>query len=1388
MEMTIVKFVPLEPKFELVPVRPYFSNDIRVIRVFVKPLSEGILGDDLNVTAQCYSENTDYNGVNYSMRGSVGSNIEFETNNQCLVYSICVKRLISGSFLSERVVLLVPSITSTRAIITNKPRKLVISTDKSSFVVGESVRLELASLVNYVVICNSRDIATSGTAPINGIVQIAVHPWMVGECTVYAQKTVHGDVQSDMHLFFVEKSSCGPNYSLTSSATQITPPAKVTLTATAPTHSLVVIRAIDERLNHIINSFEVTPSQLHWTFGIFMNDPLAREVPSPNIRNFINIHEVHAAIRENCKKGAKVAAINLTVNEVTDVHGICLKEFQKVHLEDQKLGIQNLQQKKKQYQINTDQVALSTSAVFLSKPRQKIQDDASVTKVMSITVHDNVETKPVDEVFLRSFFPEVWYFDDLKFGGKSSKSLQLTTPHSIGEFAVTSAFWSPGQRETCPAPPLSIRTTRHVFMEVVLPERVFLNETITAKVIVHGDSFDGETKLSLCFTGQSPIVCANMGNDGNMAETEFNRVILSKEKPQAEKQIDIKFFNVGPQNVSFELRTEENVQGSVADHCSNNKATAYDKIVKTVIVEPIQKREEEYACVVIYAQHQVFKSIQNRTSSRMGVIHFKQHTTNTNDVETNISLSPDDEILSMALEFEEYIEGYPLKSFTSELGIPSRARRSIDNQAFAPLLMDLAAATYGLKQARLNNDFPEGSLRRESVENHLNKLKSEIFTFSNCNDKGDACAFGKFAAPSSPIQASIVYSAIVASLMCENDLEDRPVCGVLQYLVNAQNNNFEGVDLDFHGQMDFASNEERELFIRAMIQQTLTDCRSRTCLQNNQTQLVVKKSKEYFYEFDTSKNYDLRVVAAAAISAPMHISGNLRWRLLRNYESSRMPYWQAPYSDIVKKTSSDVVINSLALLAYVNQSQSVYSHYQKFFDLRGLSDWIMEQQDDNGRLGTALETFYAWRALYRYNERVFGPAVTKNVEVTIEGSSFNATTFNTHEMPISIQVPATTRNLTIRTHGEGKLMVGVRVFTAGRRRLKRDDTDLPPIQITSTQERQMRSNLVNQTICFKVNRGHLKHLEVHHRLYTGFTAKKEMISIASPTKSNTITTDGSSVYLVLTDFVEHQPFCYTLWIEEPKFSYNPESLAAVRVDANYNAIRASHFLEAKDIKRNRRRMRRHKYFVTRESLMSSGQRRFIREVDDFSQSKSIDTVCLERGMCTCAELTCDPLKFTCSNGINPFDSVKDSLKQPGRFAAHVRFDNISRYTNGDGTSYCIARVNQRAFYPLTNAYGCYPGYDTFNLWIRDCTGLCDRLVINNLFLIVGNSNGFFGDNVTPVENTDPKSSSTQLLMMNYLLRNGDFLEGGGSDDAEDTCGDFIRDVLKLPKKCAKKTV
>lgn len=136
------------------------------------------------------------------------------------------------------------------------------------------------------------------------------------------------------------------------------------------------------------------------------------------------------------------------------------------------------------------------------KPPQNLEQKPSTDDISGQNKpFENSELTPTndfdsDELFLRDFFPEVWLFKDYTFGQRGIVKEKLLAPHSVSEWSFVSHFWSPLRRSVCKLQPLTVFTSRHLYMDLDIPKHVYENETIRFKLSINADKLDKE--LSVC--------------------------------------------------------------------------------------------------------------------------------------------------------------------------------------------------------------------------------------------------------------------------------------------------------------------------------------------------------------------------------------------------------------------------------------------------------------------------------------------------------------------------------------------------------------------------------------------------------------------------------------------------------------------------------------------------------------------------------------------------------------------------------------------------------------------------------------------------------------------------------------------------------------------------
>ncbi|KAE9553062.1 hypothetical protein FO519_003742 [Halicephalobus sp. NKZ332] len=1337
--VSVREYSPRAPNFQMVPLRPFFDNSTKSISIFFKSLVK-FKHSNISGVYQCISKKNNFkNGLNTSFSTTLDQVFEIQVDPDCILYLITSFRNISGSK-SKPNLLFLPRITDIEGLSLS----MIAPPKKANYKAGDRFETVATPITNYVVICNRNEIARTGTVPMNGGISFTISQDMQGFCILHVygnNKIGTKNLQSDMWIFFVRKSHCPSSFGIKTDKKDLIPPHNLTLTVKAKPGSLGVIRAVDQRLDHIIDYVQAPKTKIYWNLQVFM-DP-SRELDAPRLVNFVDYIEINKKITGQIGPLDGWDRNSIVSKEVSDLSDECAKDY----FNGQDSRLQPLLASPIKNSESEPKVSKSSSilSIFKEKPvydRQRLQEDTPGHTVSLVVPEFQ------DEIFLRTFFPEVWFFEDMKFGARQEHTIVLASPHSVSNWIFSSTFWSPGSKTTCSAPEVSVQTRRHVFMEVDLPLQVFENETIFAKVTISGDNFQEETQLSLCFTGVSPVVCADMGQGGERAETEYSRITLGKNKNKDEKTVFLRFLKSGFQNISFELRDEVSVIGGDVHHCADPSAKIYDKIQKVIKVEKRLSQKEHFRQINIYPQRRIFKSEKfgDLISEKPNVIQFQQNMLSDTDVVTTVSIDQDVEIIT------KYQPTYPLGVASNEIS-SSRSRRSVYN-SFSDLLMDYAFQTYNQKQAK----------------------------FSNCSADGEMCAFGEFGPPGGDVPASLLYTATVTSLMCEENIEDSYVCGPLRYLANWTLHGVDNLNVDFHGQINFADRDEETYFVRAVLKQTLDDCSMKSCIDG----LDTKKLTEPIFRFGSNKKkYDIRVMASVATVATRLVAGTLRQKIAGMANTDRLPYWtvDAPLNqnslddEFSLVRSAELTANSLAMLAFVNQSTDIYEHYKSQFNLSRLAEWIIEERISDQRFQTALDTFYAWRALYRYNERRMGPQKGNEVRIFLSGPGIPEKEFSSEDMPFSVQLPSTLKNCTIRTSGDGRILAGIRVLASPRKRSKRDDSS-PSIVITANQKKIFSTdNQVIQEVCIQTKSSLLKQLEVDHHFYTGFSSDFSKFSIMNSTAVSLIGIQRATInglHFVLGNVTPETPACYQLVIKEPSYSYTSSFLAPVTIEAYYNQIHGQLLVYASDIKVKIPSINDHH----RSHRMSQIIKR-TRRSDSEQLSELVDTVCLEHGTCTCAELSCSAKCMRCGMDYGQlYSKVIQDIESPGRFGIIAKFLKSTEEIRGKDT-YTRVSLKVVTYEGKPLIFGCgVPDMENFVLWIRGCTRKsCTNFVNDGTYLIVGNANGFFQDSTTIVDSSP--SNSTQILLQHYLLRDDDTVDGGHIKNDANNC-------TKLAKKNAER--
>jgi hypothetical protein len=181
--VVIKEFEPRAPNFQLIPLRPFFDETTKFVKIYIKGLMSEVAGDKIKGVYKCISTDAGYNGLNSSFLSQIEDTIDIELNPNCLVYIFQAHRSIgTQSTSSSDVFLALPSVTKIDEFnlsLINPPKKVI-------YEIGETFEASIPSLMSYVVICNRKDLFQQGTVSINGMLTFPIQNGMEGYCILHA--------------------------------------------------------------------------------------------------------------------------------------------------------------------------------------------------------------------------------------------------------------------------------------------------------------------------------------------------------------------------------------------------------------------------------------------------------------------------------------------------------------------------------------------------------------------------------------------------------------------------------------------------------------------------------------------------------------------------------------------------------------------------------------------------------------------------------------------------------------------------------------------------------------------------------------------------------------------------------------------------------------------------------------------------------------------------------------------------------------------------------------------------------------------------------------------------------------------------------------------------
>uniref|UniRef100_A0A914UL94 Alpha-2-macroglobulin domain-containing protein n=1 Tax=Plectus sambesii TaxID=2011161 RepID=A0A914UL94_9BILA len=1336
-----------KPGFELVPLRPGFTLPKTTLPILVRGLGGRFDGNgSIELNGTCVTQETEIFEL-YRLGADIGDLIPIDIQDnaqQCAVIIFTAQRII-GNRRSRPVTLAVPSLEGTGSLKFG----LIALTDFTSatYTVRQpfqaTVPADVASQMMFMVICNEHDIAKSGRVRDDGVISFEITEVMVPQCVLYVYKT-DGAPVTDMIQFYV-RSECP--YHLRASGDKIAPAENVTLTISGGRNGLATIQAIDERLSYLLpNNFGQSYQTTDWDIAFF--DKLELKYDQVRVMNFLDTTVIDNTLMSVCMHAGRLwwqrkEECLLFTSSSSEISNMCQAKFRSVCNNTGPAPTANTICDQRdagrcEQHFESQQVLPSLGA----RPGNSLNDIGL----------DSKPAAPKLESVVRELFPEVWLFNDYSLNENGQAAVALTAPDTITRWSFLPYFWTPGKLATCQGKSLTMTSYKKVHMIVDLPKHVYINESLTAKVTVFGDSIDQELRMSICFDGLGRSVCGDMGADGELGQPTYTRIILSPERASDSKTYSLKFLKKGPSVLTFALRTESALPGVY--HCRVGELL--DRVQLTINVAERSDIDEHYQRLILnpskpltrYTRLQSDGTAFNEDIAEEDleplpdiIEYYESRSRNTvNVLQTHVAsnLLGMETLHSISVEVSRFLANNIPDSLLESSSRRKRAVEQRRNAFLTDILKDLSAALYKFKALQLSSTGDQNAPLLEVVENNIGVLLSEVLSFSDCHQNSVDCGFAQKSQPLSTDARSLVLSTLTTSLLCEADFDETMVCGALKFIMNQLEKSSLPVP-DFDDQIDLSRDDDKMWFWKAMILRLSQDCGSYLCVRNDRTWLRLYKE---FYQIDDNMRFDQRTIAAVAYMGTNSTRELMRTRMLAMKREDGTPYWTTGasitddptttasswtdrlwrrFNDLLgrkMRKSGDILVNALGMLALTDADTD------NRLDMDDLADWLYEQQHEGGTYENALDTYFASRALYEYRAKKEGDKLRENLSIDIQCRGCRNTFVNVTESSSLVFIPTTVRNFTIVSTGLGKIKVGVRVLATRRQRTRRHSKDdvYYPVHMSAMQERVV-DGIVRQQICLEVSSAMLDTIEITHGLFTGYTTTQQLFNIIpnSPSKAGMklvrpIEISGYAVHFVLTGLTPNEEQCYEVGIKEPSSSHEPDQLAPIAVTARhpvYDVI-GQHFLSHPDR-------------TKRSSVGGQGE-------------QAVDSVCFDGGNCACAETSCKVMCKQCTK-IDPNNLIAE-LCRDNAFGAIVEFMSEKSATV-DGAEYAVLNASIKHW--TTDFTEPIPIMVEF--WLRKCNVRClaDPIMtrVGYYYFIGGTMDGWISD---------------QSAKYHYVMRSEDRLE------------------------------
>ncbi|VDP13505.1 unnamed protein product [Onchocerca flexuosa] len=1238
----------------------------------IKSMDGSLLrSQEVEVDVRCISTDKKQTLNLTSYEGRIGFllNIPFSSSlyeHSCRVMLIQARRKI-GERLSHPVTLVLPSVDHSQWLQYGWIQQSFHNS--VTYRVGEKFRasapLHLASKLNYLVVCQDETITEAGRVRDDGEIIFEITDMMVPYCALYVF-SANRTVQIDMILFFVEL-SC--KNSLTVSKISVGIRDNVTITISGGSNGLSLLSVVDIRMLELMQKYSSSLTSKYWDLSV------AERSLRTIFLSLIDSKNLNSEIGETCEEAGVLMLQHLKhcpnfMESSSVISNLCFHSF---ILACERLTSQTTTSKvcdrKTGHGCGTDGdfgvVKLAATHFHIKsadfRPRNRTSFDDSAPALLR---------KKTDlSSVIRQYFPEVWLFEDYNLGTSGRLNLTVRVPDTVTQWSLQSSVWTPGDLAVCQSAPSIITVQQKFFMTIDFPQHVYINESVAARVSVFAEQIEKDMMLSICMTNLDRHVCGDVGAYGERGQPAYTRIHLTTTIPTSVRIFPLKFFRIGETEIMFILKEEISYPGRY--HCEIGEI--YDAVKLKVIVAKRAETAEHFKRLVLnprkplnlltrsVSMHHLMMENGTKNENK-NIIDYNEYRSEwePRKLFTNISINlPDTEsICSIIIDLSHGVITDSIIQNEMSFQLNYRWKRSLSGyESFlTDIISSFAPTLYQLKSL---NTLDKRDFRKfESLNDTIGSLISAMLTFSNCHGTmSRSCAFSNYRNPKQSHEESFLLTVLSTSLFCEADVDERIVCPLLTYLLKEIAEDMDTLlPMDyFLDLMDLTATEDKLWLVKALVNQLASDCIAYHCVRNDGVWINLRKS---FFSLSDRTILDIRTVAALAFMAPRSVSSTMRIKLYSIAKDSMFPYWttgrisssdsllakfRSGFGDHMNHRivmSGDLFVNSLGLLAFISRK---IDPMLSLIELDLLADWIYEQLNENGQTTSALDVYFANRAIYEYRLHKINRHDGNHDRVTILCKKCKLTVHNVTVTPTVFNLPTTVRNITLITEGDGKVRARIRVLTTKRMRLRRglEQNDLYPTKVTVVQN-VVSPGIIQQEVCLKILTSLIESLEVTHGLFTGFTSRDSLFRILeNTTKHGVRLLDG--VTISNHALKPKIPLCYELKITEPRNAYEPDQLAPV-------AITVRHPL----------------YDIAGQELVTYTER-FKRSL----LQETIDMVCWD-GSCSCAETSCTVRCSQCRSITK--QQLQHEICSENMFAASVEIESY-RSENLNDSGYFIIEVS-----------------------------------------------------------------------------------------------------------------